>query len=347
MDIEFLSKLVKSVGVSGYEDEIAELTKSEMEKYTDSVEIDILGNVIGLKKGNGKGKIMLAAHMDEIGFVVSHIDKNGFIFVSPVGGINVKTLVGTRVIVHGKDKYYGVMGSMPPHVKKEEKELSIEDIFVDTGAKNKEEVLEKGIDIGSIITYEGDLKKLSGNRYTSKTMDDRIGVFILIETLKRVKSPYDVYFVATVQEEVGLRGAKVSGYKISPDIAIAIDVTLAMDVPDVKEHKMVTELGKGPAITVMDRSVIGNRKLNSFMEKIAEEEKIPLQRNILTRGGTDAGSIHLIKEGVVSTTLSIPTRFVHSPVECIDMGDVENAVKLLVKVLETETLGKNFCKTYF
>jgi len=345
MDIEFLSKLVKSVGVSGYEEEIAELIKSEMEKYTDSVEIDTLGNVIGLKKGNGKGKIMLAAHMDEIGFVVSHIDKNGFIFVSPVGGINVKTLIGTRVIVHGEGKYYGVMGSIPPHMKKEkekEKELSIEDIFVDIGAKNKDEVLKRGIDIGSIITYEGDLKKLSENRYTGKTMDDRIGVFILIETLKRVKSPYDLYFVATTQEEVGLRGARVSGYKISPDIGIAIDVTLAMDVPDVKEHRRITELGKGPAITVMDRSVIGNRKLNSFIEKIAREEKIPLQRNILTGGGTDAGSIHLIKEGVVSTTLSIPTRFVHSPVECIDMRDVENAVNLLVKVLETETLGKSF-----
>ncbi len=334
MDIEFLGKLVKAVGVSGYEDEVAELIKSEMEKYADSVEVDTLGNVIGLKKGKGEGKIMLAAHMDEIGFVVSHIDKNGFIFVSPVGGINVKTLISTRVIVHGRSKCYGIMGSIPPHTKKEKKELSIEDIFVDIGAKNKEEVLEKGIDIGSIITYDGDLKKLSGKRYTSKTMDDRIGVFILIETLKRVKSPYDVYFVATVQEEVGLRGAKVSGYKISPEIAIAVDVTLAMDVPDVKEHKMITELGKGPAITIMDRSVIGNRKLNSFIEKIAEEEKIPLQKNILTRGGTDAGSIHLIKEGVVSTTLSIPTRFVHSTVECIDMGDVENAVTLLVKSLE-------------
>jgi len=184
-----LDKLSNAVGISGYEEEIAELIKSEMEKYTDSVEIDTLGNVIGLKKGNGKGKIMLAAHMDEIGlvithigkflhfvsmggdeigFVVSHIDKNGFIFVSPVGGINVKTLIpvgginvktliGTRVIVHGEGKYYGVMGSIPPHMKKEkEKELSIEDIFVDIGAKNKDEVLKRGIDIGSIITYEGD-----------------------------------------------------------------------------------------------------------------------------------------------------------------------------------------------
>jgi len=334
MDIEFLDKLVKSVGVSGYEDDIAELIKSEMEKYADSVEVDTLGNVIGLKKGNDKGKIMLAAHMDEIGFVVSHIDKNGFIFVSPVGGINVKTLISKRVIIHGKSKYYGIMGSIPPHKKEEEKELSIENIFVDIGVKSKKEVLEKGIDIGTIITYDGDLKKLSGNRYTSKTMDDRIGVFILIETLKKVKSPYDIYFVATTQEEVGARGAKVSGYKISPDIGIAVDVTLAMDVPDVKEYKVITELGKGPAVTIMDRSVIGNRKLNSYIEKIAEEEEIPLQKNILTRGGTDAGSIHLTKEGVVSTTLSIPTRFVHSTVECVDMEDVENAVKLLVKVLE-------------
>ena len=335
MDIEFLGKLVKAVGISGYEDEVAELIKSEMEKYADEVEIDKMGNVIGLKKGKGKGKIMLAAHMDEIGFVVSHIDKNGFIFISPVGGINVKTLISRRVIVHGNKRYHGIMGSVPPHIKeKEEKELSIEDIFVDIGAKDREEVLKKGIKVGSIITYDGDLKKLSGRRYTSKTMDDRIGVFVLMETLKKAKSSYDIYFVATVQEEVGLRGAKTSGYKISPDIGIAVDVTLANDIPEVKEHKRITELGKGPAITIMDRSVIGNKRLNSFIEKIAQEENIPLQRNILSRGGTDAGTIHLTKEGVISTTLSIPTRFVHSTVECVDMNDVENAVKLLVKVLE-------------
>ncbi|MEA1994114.1 MAG: M42 family metallopeptidase [Euryarchaeota archaeon] len=342
MEIKLLEKLIDAVGVSGYEDEVAELIQLEMEKYADEVKRDKLGNIIGIKRGNGKGTVMLAAHMDEIGFVVSHIDKDGFIFVSPVGGINVKTLISRRVFVHGDKKYSGIMGSVPPHVKekeeKKDKKLSIEDIFVDIGAKSKEEVLKKGIDIGTIITYDESLKKLSEGRYTSKSMDDRIGVFLLLETLKKVESPYDLYFVATTQEEVGLRGAKVSGYEISPDMGIAVDVTLAMDLPEVKEHKRITELGKGPAITVMDRSIISHRKLNALIEKTAEEEKIPLQKNILTRGGTDAGAIHLTREGVPSTTLSIPTRFVHSTVECVDMGDVENGVNLLVKTLEREDL---------
>jgi endoglucanase len=341
MDIEFLRKLVKAVGVSGYEDEIREFIKSEMEKYADNVEIDTLGNVIGVKKGKGL-KVMLAAHMDEIGFVVSHINKNGFIFISPVGGIDVKTLISRNVIVHGDKKYPGIMGSIPPHIKKKsdkkDKELSIEDIFIDIGAKTAEEVREKGIDIGTIVTYDGGLTHLTGERYTSKSMDDRIGVFVLMETLKRVKSPYEINVVATVQEEVGLRGAKVSGYRISPDIAVAVDVTLAMDLPEVKDHQKITELGKGPAVTVMDRTVIGHRKLNALLEETAEKEGIPYQRNILTRGGTDAGAIHLTKEGIPSTTLSIPTRFVHSTVECVDMDDVENAVTLLVKTLERDDL---------
>ena len=342
MDIELLGKLIDAVGVSGYEDEVAELVRSEMEKYADTVEIDTLGNVIGLKKGKGDGKIMIAAHMDEIGFVVSHIDKKGFIFISPVGGINVKTLISRRVLVHGDKRYPGIMGSIPPHAGKKEKEKdkerSIEEIFIDIGARTKEEVLKKGIEIGSIVTYDEPLRNLSGKRYTSKTMDDRIGVFVLIETLKRVKSPYDIYFVATVQEEVGLRGARVSGYRISPDLAIAIDVTLAMDLPEVKDHKKITELGKGPAVTVMDRSVIGHRKLNALLEETARENTISCQRNILRRGGTDAGAIHLTKEGVISTTVSIPTRFVHSTTECVDMGDVEGAVILLTKTLEKKGL---------
>ncbi len=345
MDIELLGKLVEATGVSGYEDEVAAIIRSEMEKYADTVERDTLGNVIGLKRGKGEGKVMLAAHMDEIGFVVSHIDDNGFIYISPVGGINVKTLLSRRVTVHGDKKYPGVMGVLPPHAKKKDekdkkkKEPEIEDIFVDIGAESKDDVLEKGIEIGTIITYDEDLKKLGENKYTCKSMDDRIGVFTLLETMKRLEEPaYDTYFVATTQEEVGLRGAKVSGYKITPDLAIAVDVTLAMDIPDVEDHKVVTKLGKGPAVTIMDRTVIGHRKLNAFLEKIAEEHEIPVQRNILTRGGTDAGTIHLTKEGVISTTLSIPTRFVHSTVECVDIRDVENAAVLLAKTLESDDL---------
>lgn len=345
--MNLLKKLCETPGISGYEERIQKVIKEELEKVTDEVKIDKLGNVIGIKKAkklSGKPapkKVMIAAHMDEIGFMISFVDKDGFLRFAPVGGFDPRTLIAQRVVVHGAKDIGGVMGSKPIHILSEEerkKPLKIKDLFIDVGLKKDE--VSKIVKAGDFVTLDRNFKELNDKIITAKAFDDRVGVYVMIETLKRIKDCYvDIYAVATVQEEVGLRGAIVSSFSVEPDVGIALDVTIASDIPGTKEEEMVTTLGGGTAISLMDSHTISNKKLVDFLRKIAEENKIKYQTDILLGGGTDAGAIQRSKSGVPACTLSIPTRYVHSVVEMCHKEDIENSIKLMSKFLENAHKG--------
>lgn len=346
---ETLKSLAEAMGVSGYEDVIRGLTIDIFKEYADEVRTDALGNVIAVKKGGGDGRVMLAAHMDEIGLMVSHVDKKGFIKVQPVGGWNNIILPGQRVQILTSDGgvVLGVIGHVPPHILKPEEAKQVpelKDLFIDVGASSKDDVEKMGIEIGSVVVIERSVEKLgSGNAVSGKAFDDRVGLSVMIHAFKEIEDPkVDVYAVATVQEEVGLKGARTSAYRISPDVALALDVTIAADVPDVKETEQVTRLGKGPAIKVMDgragSGLLTNPHVKRRLVEIAKEEEIPYQLEVLSGGTTDATIIALNKEGVPAGVVSIPTRYIHSPVEVLNLEDCVNAVKLTRIFTEKTTL---------
>jgi putative aminopeptidase FrvX len=317
--MELLKKLCEAHGVPGREEAVRELVISELRGVCDEIRTDALGNVIALKKGSGRGpKVMLAAHMDEIGFLVSHIDeKSGFLRIDPVGGFDPRVLMAQRVIVHtDKGDLIGIIGSKPPHILTEEerkKPLELKDLFIDLGLPADE--VKKRVSIGDFITLQQDFVDV-GNLVSCKALDDRVGVYVMIEAVKKAKKHVcDIYAVATTQEEVGVRGARVSSFNVAPDIGVALDVTVASDVPGVGEHEHVSKLGAGVAIKIKDSLSISNPKLVRTMRQIAEQKKIKYQLEILPRGGTDAGAIQMTREGVAAITLSIPTRYLHSVVE--------------------------------
>jgi endoglucanase len=337
--MELLKELTESFGVAGFEDEVRELVKNIMKKLCDEVRTDVLGNVIGLKKGARKESkrrsVMLCAHIDEIGFLVTHIDDNGFLRLDPVGGVNPKVTLAQRVVVLGKERLYGVIGSKPIHIMTDEemkKPIEIKDMFVDVGLP-KDKVKEL-ISIGDPVAFYQEFIRV-GKHFCCKAMDDRVGVYVMLETLKEIKEhKVDVYVVASTQEEVGLRGAVTSAFGVDPDIGIALDTTLACDVPDTPAHQRVTELGKGVAIKIKDSSSISNPQLVRHLKEIAESKKIQYQLEILPRGGTDAGAIQRTRAGVPVATLSIPTRYVHSVVECVHEDDLKSAIDLLARYIE-------------
>lgn len=341
--MELLKKLSETPGISGREERIRALIKQELEKLADEVRVDAIGNVIALKKGKtGSKKIMISGHMDEIGFIVSQLDDKGFLSLSPVGGLDPRTLVAQRVVVHGREDLKGVLmpGVKPVHIMTAEEAkapLKISDFYVDLG-RTKEEV-EKVVRIGDPVTLEREFIDLGAN-VSGKAMDDRAGVWVMLEALRLAKThDADIYAVASVQEEVGLRGATTGAYGIRPDIGVALDVTLAVDGPGSSKQFQVSALGEGTAIKVMDSASISNYKLVEFMRDLAEKNAIKYQMEILPRGGTDAGAIERSHSGCPVITLSVPTRYVHSNVETINKDDLNNTAKLLAKFLETAHTG--------
>lgn len=341
--MELLKKLCEAHGVPGREEAVRELVVRELEKVTDEIRTDTLGNVIALKKGSGRGpKVMIAAHMDEIGFLVSHIDeKNGFLRIDPVGGFDPRVLMAQRVLVHTDNgDLLGIIGSKPPHILSEEerkKPLELKDLFIDLGLPAEE--VKKRVSIGDFVTLQQDFTEV-GHLVSCKALDDRVGVYVMIEAVKRAKKHVgDIYAVATTQEEVGVRGARVSSFNVAPDMGIALDVTVASDVPGAGEHEHVTKLGAGAAIKIKDSLSISNPKLVRKMREIAEKKKIKYQMEILPRGGTDAGAIQMTREGVAAITLSIPTRYLHSVVEAAHKDDIQASIELLAAFLEVAHEG--------
>lgn len=324
--MDILKKLVSVSAPSGCEKEIAAVIKEEVQNYADEVCTDVLGNLIVHKKGNGK-KIMFAAHMDEIGIVVTFVEENGFLRFSNVGGLYAKELLGRRVIF--KNGTAGVI-----YTEKDNKAMQISKMYIDIGAVCREEA-EKTASIGDTAVFEG-IYHRNGDKIISKSLDNRAGCYVLIEALKRVKTDNDLYFVFTTQEEVGLRGARTAAFSVNPDVAIAVDVTDTGDTPE--ERKMAVTLGKGTCIKVMDRSIICDSEIRSLLIETARKNNIAYQLEIMTEGGTDAGVIHLTKDGVKTGGISVPTRYIHSPSEMADANDIEACIKLAVAFAECESL---------
>ena len=321
-----IKKLTEAYGPSGYEQHIRQLIREEIRGYADEIRTDPLGSLIALKRGNGKGKkVMLAAHMDEIGVMVTHIDEKGFCRFAPIGGINPLTLLGGRVVFgHGVQ---GVIGMERKHVEAG-KTPALNQFFIDVGASDQKACPVKVGDAAGFVRPFEDL----GDRLVAKTMDDRIGCAILVETLRTLRrSPHEVYFVFTVQEEATLAGARTSAYGLNPDVALAVDVTGTGDTPE--SNYMAVSLGHGPAIKVKDSGMVAHGGVKDLMVRRAEGAGLPYQLEVLTAGTTDAMAIQMVREGIPSGCLSIPCRHIHSPSEMVDYRDVQNSVKLLLAIL--------------
>ena len=333
LNIELLKETTQVPGAPGYEHKIRSFIKEKVADYTDEMYTDPMGNLITVKKGSGDQKLMIAAHMDEISFIVSHIDEDGFIKFQPLGGFDAKTLTAQRVIIHGKEDIMGVMGCKPIHIMTAEersKPPKIEDYYIDTGYKAEE--LKKYISIGSPITRERSFIEM-GDTVNSKSIDNRISVYILMEALKELKDtelPLDVYGVFTVQEEVGLRGATAATMGIDPDFAINLDVTLACDVPGSASHERITDLGKGTAIKILDGRTICDYRMVEYMKEIAGAKNIKYQMEILPKGGTDTASMQqFAKGGSIAGGISIPCRYLHQVIEMVNKEDVRASIDLL------------------
>ncbi|WP_290597435.1 MULTISPECIES: M42 family metallopeptidase [unclassified Archaeoglobus] len=317
-----------------------EIVKRELEGWADEIKTDSMGNLICTKNG-GKPEIMVAAHMDEIGFVVKYIDEKGFIRVAPIGGWFSQIALAQRVVLYGKKKIYGVIGCKPPHLMKDEerkKAVEIKDMFVDVGASSKEEVLEMGINVGTPVALDREVVELANGRLTGKAFDNRVGVAVMIEAVKRSKADITIHAVATVQEEVGLKGARTSAFAIEPDAAIAVDSCVAADFPGSETAHMDVKLGKGAAITVIDasgRGLITSPKVLRWLTETADKHNIPYQLEVAEGGTTDATAINLTKAGIPAGVVSVPARYIHSPVEVVDIKDVESAVEIVAKSLES------------
>lgn len=339
VDVSLLSKTCEIAGAPGFEKRIRDFIMEQVSPFVDEVQVDNLGNVIAIKKAsnNPEGKrVMLAAHMDEIGFIVKHIDDNGFLRFHTLGGFDPKTLVAQRVIVHGTKDLIGVMGTKPIHVMSPEernKMPQVTDFFIDMGMPKSE--VEKYISIGDPITRDRELIEM-GDCVNCKSIDNRVAVYIQLETLKQLENPaYDVYAAFTVQEEVGLRGANVAAHQINPDFGIALDTTIAFDVPGAQPHEKVTELGKGTAIKIMDAMTICDYRMVAFMKATADKHQILWQPEILTAGGTDtAGVQRMGKQGAIAGAISIPTRHLHQVIEMAHKEDIANSIRLLKACLE-------------
>lgn len=336
-----LKRLTEAPGVSGYEMDVGKIIYHELEGHVDSIETDNFGNVISLKKASVTDgpKIMLAGHMDEIGLLVKHIDEKGFLHFERIGGVFPLSIFSQPVTIHcKKGPVSGLTYCKPPETPEEANKMpEVRTFFIDIGVKSRAEAEKLGVRIGDSVTFERPFKVLGGrNILASKAFDDRVGVCVIVQTMKNIakeKLEANVYGVADVQEEVGCRGAQVAAFKIAPNMAIAIDITPALDIPGIAEKDQITRLGAGPAIKVMDIAggalgLISHLKVRELLVSTAEEEKIPYQMEVLPRGSTDAATIHLTREGVPSGVISIPTRYAHS-YEVLDVNDVVNAIKLL------------------
>jgi len=343
---KLLAEICEAPGAPGFEQKIREIVLREVTPLVDHVYTDNMGNVTTIKKGKKNKKVMIGAHMDEIGFITTHIDDNGFLRFHTLGGFDPKTLTAQRVIIHGKKDIIGVMGSKPIHVmttNERNKAPKTTDFFIDTGMSREE--VEKYIEVGNPITRERKLIEM-GNCVNCKSIDNRVSVFVLIEMLRKLKKPpYDVYAVFTVQEEVGIRGANVATQEVRPDFGFGLDTTIAYDVPGAAPHEKITQLGKGAAIKVMDSSTICDYRMVKFMKEVAKKHKVNYQLEILTGGGTDtAGIQRFTPGGSIAGAVSIPTRHIHQAIEMADKTDIQNAINLLYySIKEIDTFDWSFC----
>ena len=338
-----LEKLSNAHGISGYEGSVREVIKQEVESYVDELKVDNFGNLIATKKGKSPS-VMIAAHMDEIGLMAKYIDDDGFVRFAKVGGWFDQTLVNQRVVLHTKKgTVTGVIGSKPVHVMKtEDKKKAIEakDMFIDIGVSSRDEAIRMGVEPGVTVSLDQKLAELANDRVTGKAFDDRAGGAVLIAVLQQIagmKLP-SVFGVFTVQEEVGLKGARTSAFGLNPDVGVALDTCIPGDHPGIKKTDSAIVIGKGPSITVMDaggRGVITHPKVLEWLRETAKAKGIPYQMDVTESGTTDASAISLTREGIPSGVISIATRYIHTPVEVLSLKDLAQTADLVVEAIKS------------
>jgi len=350
--LTMLKDLTDAKGIPGNEREVREVMKKYIAPYADEVTTDGLGSLIAKKVGKEGGpKVMVAGHLDEVGFMITSIDDKGFLRFQTVGGWWSQVMLAQRVtIVTSKGDVTGIIGSKPPHILSAEarkKPVEIKDMFIDIGASSREEALEWGVKPGDMVVPYFEFTVMNNEKMLlAKAWDNRIGCAIAIDVLKALKDtdhPNVVYGVGTVQEEVGLRGAKTSAQKIEPDIAFGVDVGIAGDTPGVTEKEALSKMGKGPQIILYDASMVSHKGLRDLVTDTADELNIPYQFDAVPGGGTDSGSIHLTHNGVPALSITIATRYIHSHAAMLHRDDYENAVKLITEVikrLDRDTVNK-------
>jgi putative aminopeptidase FrvX len=339
-----LEKLSNAHGISGYEGGVREVIEKEVKALVDEIKTDNFGNLITVKKGKSPS-VMIAAHMDEIGLMVKYIDEDGFIRFAKVGGWFDQTLVNQRVLLHTKKgTVTGVIGSKPTHVMKTEdrkKAIEAKDMFIDVGASSRDEANKMGVEPGVTVSLDRKLASLAKDRVTGKAFDDRAGGAVLIATLQQIaktKLTSSVFGVFTVQEEVGLKGARTSAFGLNPDVGIAIDTCITGDHPGIKKTDSAIEIGKGPSITVMDaggRGVITHPRVLEWLRETAKAKGIPYQMEVAEGGTTDASAISLTREGIPSGVISVATRYIHTPVEVLSLKDLTQTVDLVVAAIKS------------
>ncbi len=338
-DYDLLCELTEARGVPGYEDDVRDIVRREFADTADRVRTDAMGNVVATIEGDGDYAVAVAAHMDEIGFMIRHVTDEGFVQVDPLGGFDPRVLRAQRVTVHGEEDLTGVIGSVPPHTltdDQREEADEVKDVYIDVG-RDGESVAEL-VSVGDLVTLDQTTTRM-GDRITGKALDDRVCLFATLEAARRIEDPdVTIHFAATVQEEVGLRGAYALGVDIDPDLAIALDVTVANDVPQIgEEADAVTRLGEGAAIKLKDSSVITSPKVHRRLTDVAEAAGIDHQHEVLPAGGTDTAGFQHSAGAKPVGAISIPTRYLHTVTETADAGDVAATIDLLTAFLGSET----------
>jgi putative aminopeptidase FrvX len=339
---ELLRAFADAAGPSGFEGEVANLLRRTLEPLVDEVTVDLLGNVVGTRRGEGP-RVMLAAHMDEIGVIIRYVDEQGFLRFAPLGGWFDQTILGQRMVVHGaKGKLFGVIGSKPPHLMDEEdrkKPVKLRDMFIDIGAKDAADAADHGVEVGTVATLDRGLVELANGYVTGKAFDDRAGVVMMVAALQRLKDkevPATILAVGTVQEEVGLKGARTSAFGLDPDVALVSETTIPGDHPETRKEFAHLETGKGPGITVADadgRGIIVLPRVLSWLRSTADAAGIPYQLDIISGGTTDATAIHLTKSGIPAGVVSVATRYLHSPIETLSLDDLDKGAELIARAV--------------
>lgn len=328
-----LERLSMAAGPSGYEGNVRDIIKEEIRNYVDEIKVDNMGNIIAHKKGVGK-KVIVDAHMDEVGFIITGYNEDGTLKFYSLGGI-AANILPSKVVLIGENKVPGVIGFKPIHLqssKERKKSVSYGDCCIDIGSNSKEET-KKIVELGDFAIFDTEFSEFGEGLYKGKAFDDRMGCAVLIEALKE-NYDCDLYGVFNVQEEVGERGAFVSAFNVKADIGIVLEGTICADMPSVPKHLRATEVGKGPAISIMDRTSIFNHDIAEEIMKLSDEKGIPYQRRRAIAGGNDAYAIHASGEGAKVATISVPCRYIHSSVSVASKDDYENTVKLLVEYLK-------------
>jgi endoglucanase len=331
-----LKRLSETHGPSGYEDDVRKAIASEIRRCNEKPWVDSLGNVYAEIKGTSKGpRVMVSAHMDEVGFIVKYVEESGFLRFGIIGGIDPKVLPAQRILIRGSVPVIGVIGSKPPHIltpDEVKKPVELGELYIDIGASSRETVNKLGVDIGTTGTFDVPFRHTaSGSMVVGKALDDRAGcaaALRLLESVSKNPPPSTVVFAFTVQEELGMRGATVAATSVLPDVALVFETTVAADSPDALPKDRILDVGKGPAIRVMDKSMITQRLMCEYLKKTAQTHRIPYQIHVSLGGGTDAGSIHLRGKGIPTGVLSTPCRYLHGPSLMLDLQDLENLIKL-------------------